>query len=51
MTSPIPCWFALLVIATVNKLPSEVVASVFAYALGLAAVVTAFVVWQGRRAR
>jgi len=40
-----------LVIATVNKLPSEVVASVFAYALGLVAVVTAFVAWQGRRAR
>jgi hypothetical protein len=40
-----------LVIATVNKLPSEVVASVFAYALGLVVVVTAFVAWQGRRAR
>jgi len=40
-----------LVIATVNRLPSEVVASVFAYALGLVAVVTAFVAWQGRRAQ
>lgn len=40
-----------LLIATVNKMPGTVVASVFGYALGLALVVSAFVVWQGRRAR
>lgn len=39
-----------LLIATVNKMPPGVVAAVFGYALGAAAVVTAFVVWQGRRA-
>jgi predicted Na+-dependent transporter len=38
-----------LLIAAVNKLPVAVVASVFGYALGLALVVTAFVLWQGRR--
>ncbi|HET9709337.1 MAG TPA: hypothetical protein VFP39_13655 [Gemmatimonadales bacterium] len=38
-----------LLIATVNKLPVAVVASVFGYALGLALVVAVFVVWQGRR--
>jgi BASS family bile acid:Na+ symporter len=40
-----------LLIATVNKTPPGVVAAVFGYALGLAAVVSAFVVWRGRRAR
>jgi bile acid:Na+ symporter, BASS family len=40
-----------LLIATVNELPPGVVAAVLAYALGGAAVVSAFVVWQGRRAR
>ena len=40
-----------LLIATVNKLPPGVVAAVFAYGLGLVAVVAAFVVWHGRRAR
>jgi bile acid:Na+ symporter, BASS family len=38
-----------LLIAAVNGLPSAVVASVLGYALGLALVVSAFVVWQGRR--
>jgi len=38
-----------LLIATVNKAPAAVVASVFGYALGLVAVVTVFVVWQRRR--
>jgi BASS family bile acid:Na+ symporter len=38
-----------LLIATVNKLPATVVAAVFGYALGLTVVVTAFVLWQGRR--
>jgi BASS family bile acid:Na+ symporter len=38
-----------LLIATVNKMPAAVVAGVFGCALGMAAVVTAFVVWQGRR--
>jgi BASS family bile acid:Na+ symporter len=40
-----------LLIATVNKLPPGVVAAVFAYALGAAAVVTAYVIWHGRRAQ
>jgi predicted Na+-dependent transporter len=40
-----------LLIATVNKAPATVVAAVFGYALGLAVVVTAFVVWQGRRSK
>jgi bile acid:Na+ symporter, BASS family len=40
-----------LLIATVNELPPGVVAAVFAYALGGAAVVSAFVVWQGRHVR
>jgi predicted Na+-dependent transporter len=40
-----------LLIATVNELPPGVVAAVFAYALGGAAVVSAFVAWQGGRAR
>jgi predicted Na+-dependent transporter len=40
-----------LLIATINKMPPGVAAAVFAYALGATAVVTAFVVWQGRRAR
>jgi len=39
-----------LLIATVNKLSAAVVAAVFGYALGLAIVVTAFIIWQGRRA-
>jgi BASS family bile acid:Na+ symporter len=38
-----------LLIATVNKLPATVIAAIFGYALGLVVVVTAFVVWQGRR--
>ena len=38
-----------LLIATVNNLPVGVIASIFGYALGLALVVTAFVVLQGRR--
>ena len=38
-----------LLIATVNKLPVAVVASVFGYALGLALIVTLFVLAQGRR--
>jgi len=38
-----------LLIATVNHLPVGVIASIFGYALGLALVVTAFVVLQGRR--
>jgi hypothetical protein len=37
-----------MLIATVNKLPAPVVASVFAYTLGLALVVGLFVFWQGR---
>jgi BASS family bile acid:Na+ symporter len=37
-----------LVIATVNHARPAVTASVFGYALGLAAVVTAFVVWRQR---
>lgn len=40
-----------LLIAAVNKAPAAVVASVFGYALGLTVVVTAFIAWQGRRAR
>lgn len=40
-----------LLIATVNGMPPGVVASVIGYTLGAALVVTAFVVWQGRRAR
>lgn len=39
-----------LLIATVNKLPVAVVASVFGYALGLALVVAAFVLRRGKRA-
>jgi BASS family bile acid:Na+ symporter len=39
-----------LLMATVNQMPGGVVASVFGYALGAIAVVTAFVLWQGRRA-
>jgi enoyl-CoA hydratase/carnithine racemase len=38
-----------LLIATVNKLPVAVVASVFGYALGLALVIALFVLAQGRR--
>jgi BASS family bile acid:Na+ symporter len=38
-----------LLIATVNKVPTAVVASVFGYTMGLALVVTAFVAWQSRR--
>jgi len=38
-----------LLIATVNNLPVGVIASIFGYALGLALVVTAFVVLQGCR--
>ena len=40
-----------LLIATVNKTPPGVVAAVFGYALGLVAVVSAFVVWRSRRVR
>ena len=40
-----------LLIATVNKMPAGVVASVFGYALGAVLVVTAFVLWRSRRAR
>jgi predicted Na+-dependent transporter len=40
-----------LLIATVNALPPSVVASVFGYTLGAAAVIAAFVVLQARRAR
>ena len=40
-----------LLIAAVNKMPGAVVASVFGYALGLALVVSAFVMWHGQRAR
>ena len=38
-----------LLIATVNHVPSSVTAAVFGYALGAAAVVTAYVTWQVRR--
>jgi BASS family bile acid:Na+ symporter len=38
-----------LLIATVNKLPAAVIASVFGYALGLTLVVTIFIVTRGRR--
>jgi hypothetical protein len=38
-----------LLIASANKLPVAVIASVFGYALGLTLVVTLFVVGQGRR--
>jgi bile acid:Na+ symporter, BASS family len=38
-----------LLIASANKLPAAVIASVFGYALGLALVVTLFVVGRGRR--
>jgi BASS family bile acid:Na+ symporter len=40
-----------LLIATINKMPPGVAAAVFAYALGGTAIVSAFVVWHGRRAR
>ena len=36
-----------LLIAAVNDLPAPVVASVFGYTLGLALIVTVFVVWRG----
>jgi predicted Na+-dependent transporter len=39
-----------LLIAALNKMPATVVAAVFGYALGAALLVTAFVVWQSRRA-
>jgi len=39
-----------LLIATVNKLPAAVAASVFGYALGLALVIALFVLRQGRKA-
>ncbi len=39
-----------LLIAALNKMPATVVAAVFGYALGAALLVTAFVVWQTRRA-
>jgi enoyl-CoA hydratase/carnithine racemase len=38
-----------LLIATVNKLPVAVIASVFGYALGLALVIALFVLTRGRR--
>ena len=38
-----------LLIATVNKVPATVIAAIFGCALGLAVIVTAFVVWQGQR--
>ena len=38
-----------LLIATVNRAQPAVTAAVFGYALGLAAVVIAFVAWRGRR--
>jgi BASS family bile acid:Na+ symporter len=38
-----------LLIASANKLPAAVIASVFAYALGLTLVITLFVVGRGRR--
>jgi len=40
-----------LLIATVNKMPATVVASIFGYALGAALVIAAFVIWYGRRGR
>ena len=40
-----------LLIAALNRMPASVVAAVFGYALGAALVVTAYVAWQGRRAR
>ena len=40
-----------LLIATVNALPASVLASVFGYTLGAAAVITAFVILEARRAR
>ena len=40
-----------LLIATVNKAPVAVVASVFAYALSMALIVTVFVLWRTRTAR
>jgi enoyl-CoA hydratase/carnithine racemase len=36
-------------VAAVNKVPATVIAAVFGCALGLAVVVTAFVLWQGQR--
>jgi predicted Na+-dependent transporter len=39
-----------LLIATLNKMPVAVLPAVFSYTLGAAIVVTAFVVWQGKRA-
>jgi hypothetical protein len=38
-----------LLIATLNRAPSGVTASVFGYAIGAVVVVTAFVLWYGRR--
>jgi BASS family bile acid:Na+ symporter len=38
-----------LLIATVNGAPPTVTAAVFGYALGAVAVVTAYVLWRGRR--
>jgi BASS family bile acid:Na+ symporter len=38
-----------LLIAAANQLPVGAVAAIFGYALGLAAVITPFVAWQGRR--
>ena len=38
-----------LLIATLNRAPSGVTASVFGYALGAVVVVTAFVLWYGRQ--
>jgi len=38
-----------LLIAGLNKLPVPVTAAIFGYALGGAAVIAAFVLWQGRR--
>lgn len=40
-----------LIVAAANKLPATVVAAVFSYALGAALLITAFVIWQGRRAK
>ena len=37
--------------AVVNKLPAIVMAAIFGYALGMAAIVTVFVAWQSRRNR
>jgi BASS family bile acid:Na+ symporter len=40
-----------LLVAAANKLPAGVVAAVFGYTFGAALVITAFVAWQGRRAK